>query len=122
MKNVFLIIGGLFFLNSCQFNEKEKEKNTYEIISLLIDKAGRPIKPPPPPEGQEPFFTTNQIDSIMKQSQDVALFPVLEQQKKLKEKMLSIQKDLKNTMVKEITFMDQAIRRVMSTVTQFLLN
>lgn len=109
MKNVFLIIGGLFFLNSCQFNEKEKEKNTYEIISLLIDKAGRPIKPPPPPEGQEPFFTTNQIDSIMKQSQDVALFPVLEQEKKRFVKDDSYGEKFNNLLKKLATLNDEVL-------------
>ncbi|WP_109433967.1 hypothetical protein [Aquimarina sp. AU119] len=85
MRIVFLIIGCVILFSSCESNKEKREKNTYQIVSLLIDEVGGPIKPPPPPEGQKAYFTNKQIDSIMTRSQDIALHPVF---KKVKRKFV----------------------------------
>ena len=76
MKKTIYLISIVFLSNSCNYQENIREKNTYEITSLIIENTGGPIKPPPPPNGQKSRFTKNQIDSIMMRIQKVALFPV----------------------------------------------
>ncbi len=88
MKVYFLIFYTLFLALSCSKPiDNEKDKNAYEIYSLLIDKFGSPIKPPPPPEGQKPLFNNSQIDSIVNQKQTIGIYQLL-RHKQEKESLL----------------------------------
>ncbi|WP_282079577.1 hypothetical protein [Aquimarina algiphila] len=72
--NCALIILILTF--SCTSIEEEREKNQYEIISILIEHFGKSDFPPPPP-GRSYTFSKIQLDSIRSQKQNIALYPVL---------------------------------------------
>ncbi|PKV48704.1 hypothetical protein ATE84_0710 [Aquimarina sp. MAR_2010_214] len=80
MRIVFLIILSASVLLSCTSIEEKQEKHTYQILSLLVDEFGRPIKPPPP-EGQKPYFTNKQIDSIMNRKQTIGVHHLLKHRK-----------------------------------------
>ncbi len=72
----------ILFLSSCNSEEdKRLENNTYQVISLLIDEFGSPIKPPPPPEGKDAYFTEVQTDSIMNQIQTIGVHCVMKREK-----------------------------------------
>lgn len=82
MRTVFYFLGIILLFSSCNSEREIQEENTYEIVSLLVETTGKPIKPPPPPEGVKSRFTDSQIDSITNRIQKVALHPVFNRIKK----------------------------------------
>ena len=63
------------FLVSCQPEKVAIDDNTNEIISILLEKYGKSrVKPPPPNESFD--LNQKQIDSIYKQKQKIAIYPV----------------------------------------------
>ncbi|WP_298546159.1 hypothetical protein [uncultured Aquimarina sp.] len=105
MKSTFLILFCSFFIFGC--NDKQvKEKNTYQILSLLIDEFGKPIIPPPPPKELSHLkpLTDNQIDSIINQKQEICIFPIFRRnnnnfnyKKEYDEEFNKLVSDLKNS-------------------------
>lgn len=77
MRITLLFIGFITLFCSCESDKVTREKNTYQVLSMLIDEFGSPIKPPPPPDGQKPYFTSKQIDSIMNQKQTIGVHQFL---------------------------------------------
>ncbi len=83
MKSIFFILFCSFFIFGC--NDKQvKEKNTYQIISVLIEEFGKPIIPPPPPKELSHLkpLTDKQLDSITNQEQKICIFPIFRRNKK----------------------------------------
>ncbi|KAA1243379.1 hypothetical protein [Aquimarina sp. RZ0] len=83
MRIVFYCLGIILLFSSCNSEREIHEENTYEIVSLLVETTGKPMKPPPPPEGVRSRFTDSQINSILNRSQKVALYPVFNSSKKV---------------------------------------
>ncbi len=55
-----------------------REKNTYEIISLITQEYGLPLPPvPPPPPAKLPSLKEMGWDSIKRLEQNIAVYPVL---------------------------------------------
>ena len=76
MKKLFVIIW-IFSFYSCNEDQKTKEKNTYQILSLLINEYGKPTIPPREIYNLKPF-TDKQIDSIVNIEQNLVIYPLLE--------------------------------------------
>lgn len=100
MRIVLLIILSASMFLSCTSIEKKKEKDTYQILSLLIDEFGRPIKPPPPPEGQKPYFTNEQINSIMNRKQTIGVHQLLKHREEKVEISFDIEDESYNELLK----------------------
>ncbi|WP_299247913.1 hypothetical protein [uncultured Aquimarina sp.] len=77
MKLFFYLLSILTLFVSCNNKNDSQEQDIYEIVSIIINRFSKPIQPPPPPDGKEPYFSQAQIDSIMNRTQKVALYPVL---------------------------------------------
>jgi hypothetical protein len=75
MRTVLLIILSTSVLLSCTSIEEKQEKDTYQILSLLVDEFGTPIRPPS--DGKNSHFTKERIDSIMNQKQTIGVYQVL---------------------------------------------
>jgi len=70
--NLFIII---FTIVSC--TRSEQQTNSYEILSVLINKYGRATPPPPPPKGNLEF-SKKELDSIYNQKQHIAIYPSMD--------------------------------------------
>ncbi len=81
MKIFFGVLLFICTLFSCESFETEEVSNTHQVLSLLLDEFGSPVKPPPPIEGQKPYFTNQQIDSIMNQKQVLGVHRLLKYRK-----------------------------------------
>ena len=77
MKSPLLILSFLLLLFSCTKENSLKERNIYQIVSLLVDDFGRPFIPPPPPN-EINTYTDIQLDSIFNQKQKISIYPVFQ--------------------------------------------
>ncbi len=66
---------------SCESEGYKIEKNTYDILSLLVDKFGEPMIPPRELYNLEPF-SKKQKDSILNQKVKIVIYPILKKSSK----------------------------------------
>ncbi len=82
MKKLFVLFIVFVIFLSCEPNIREKD--TYEIVSLITQEYGLPLPPPPPPPpARLPSLKEMGWDSIKKLEQNIAVYPVLKNTKKL---------------------------------------
>lgn len=112
MKKLSLIIGSFVLFLSCNIEQKGIERETYKILSVLIDEFGKPILPPPHPDKNIPYFTAKQIDSLKSKKQTVGVHPFFVKYK-IKKEDLNFIKDTsyfklldKFTLSKDISILD----------------
>ena len=75
MIKLFLMIGSFVLFLSCNLEHKAIEKESYKILSVLVNEFGIPRLSPPHPDKNVPYFTARQIDTIKSKKQIIGIYP-----------------------------------------------